>query len=342
MQKVYVSLAGIGYMGRNHLAKILKLQDAGKMELVAVCDPRLAEASYRTGMPNVKQYERFEDLLRLDVPKPHLVVIASPTQYHAPQSMQALISPKVSGVLCEKPMSANSKEAIEVRQTQKFTGKPMMTAFVEYFNPAFRYAQRLVQEEIGDIDEIEIVRSRPPIEKGRMPEAGHLSDVSFDCGVHDIANLLMLYAVHGNNKISINGHSKQIKVNNQNPGKDLFEGDFQFEINNIYLKALFKLRMRDSFVARETYRHSTFRGNVGTVNIDYVKQWASINAAVEKTEWLQGDSLENMYDAAIAQMLGEAEYPVPLAVSIGSVQIMEGIIPAEQERNVNLTMQLFI
>ncbi|MBI4177432.1 MAG: Gfo/Idh/MocA family oxidoreductase [Candidatus Aenigmarchaeota archaeon] len=345
MPTVYVSMTGIGYMGRNHLAKVLKLQDAGKAELVAVCDPKFGNPSYeRTTPRDVRHYADFRDMVKLDVPKPHLVVIASPTQYHAEQSMRALLSPKVSGVLCEKPMSANAGEAGDVKRAQQFTGKPTMTAFVEYFNPAFRYAQNPIQHEIGDIDEIEIVRSRPPLEAGRRPGAGHLSDVGFDCGVHDIANLLMLYAVPGINKISINGRSQETKVKKQNPSRDLFEGDFQVEINNALLNVLFRLKMTDSFAADERYRRSTFRGNAGTVNIDYIKQWASINVAAEKTEWLQGDSLEIMYDAVMKQMLEETEYPVPLNVSIGSVQIMKGIRPAtnKKERDVNLTMELFI
>ncbi len=101
---------GIGGMGYHYLKTILAGFPPDKVNLCGVVDP-YPEAS-----------ELYEDVKRRDIPiypmlydllgsglTADLVVIASPLQFHVPQSLEALEAK--SHVLCEKPLAATVQEA---------------------------------------------------------------------------------------------------------------------------------------------------------------------------------------------------------------------------------------
>ncbi len=344
MDNVYVSLSGAaGYMGRNHLKKILKLQSEGRCKLAGVCDPKLADPAheYHTTLPDVKRYRRFDEMIDMRTPGRHLVVIASPTRHHAEQSMCALRSDNVAAVLCEKPVAEYSAQAENLKEEQKYSKKPLMTAFVEHFNPAFRRAKELLPE-IGSVEIVTARRIRPPIEPERIHGHEPSTDVSFDCGVHDIANLLDLYAETGFNGVKITGHSSEFKINDQNPGKDFFTGIFDVSIGR---KPGFRLDMMDSFLGKRKYRVTTFRGSAGELQVDYVNNTVRlITPERSAEETVSGDSLEIMYESVLAQVVGNRPYPVGLGIASGSIAIIENMRPYKDEtsRRVDTSLEFWV
>ncbi|MFH0889551.1 MAG: Gfo/Idh/MocA family oxidoreductase [Candidatus Aenigmatarchaeota archaeon] len=334
MEHVYVSVSGAaGYMGRNHLSKILKLQEAGQCELIAVCDPKLADLQheYHTTLKQVRKFEYFDEMINHGAYGNHLVVISSPTQCHANQSKSALESSCVSAVLCEKPMAEYFLQAEDIRETQKYAKKPLMITTTEHFNPAFQYAKTLLPQ-IGEIRQINARRMRPPLEEGRKPGLGRSANVSFDCGVHDIANMLELYAEHGYNGVRIVGDSMETQAVKQNPAKDFFTGRFDFTIGCGPRKNRFTLDIMNSFTSEKKYRVTTFRGNAGELTVDYIKNSVRlVTPEKDVTTTIKGDSMEKMYEAVFAEMTVHSRYPISLGIASGAVLIANSMAPRNEE-----------
>ncbi len=100
--RIGVGFIGTGSRSGAHQEIVLKFQEQGIAEPVAVCDvyrPRLEEASKRCG--GAKMYDEHEKLL--EDPNVDVVCIASPDRHHAQQTIDALRAGK--DVYCEKPLT---------------------------------------------------------------------------------------------------------------------------------------------------------------------------------------------------------------------------------------------
>lgn len=120
MRRLRTAVLGLGRIGwQFHVPEVVKHTG---FELVAVADPleeRLKEALAQWG---VKGYAQWEVLLAKE--KPDLVVIASPTQFHADQTLEAFRAG--SDVFCDKPLAPSLAEVDRMIEGMKAHGRKLM------------------------------------------------------------------------------------------------------------------------------------------------------------------------------------------------------------------------
>ena len=121
MHKVLkTAVVGLGRIGwQFHLPEACAHEG---FDVVAVVDPleeRLAEAKAEFG---VDGYEQFDEML--SAASPDLVVIASPTHFHAPQAIAAMEAG--ADVFCNKPLAPDLEKADEIIAAMGRTGRKLM------------------------------------------------------------------------------------------------------------------------------------------------------------------------------------------------------------------------
>jgi predicted dehydrogenase len=122
MKRIKTVLAGLGRIGWQYHLPMLQAHPG--FELIALVDPlksRLEEAAAEC--PNSNLYESFEQMLVCE--KPELVVVASPTIFHADQIIRAF--GHGADVFAEKPLAMNLHEADKIiHEMRRFKRKLMV------------------------------------------------------------------------------------------------------------------------------------------------------------------------------------------------------------------------
>ncbi len=130
---IRIGLIGAGIMGTDH-AKILSRQIPGAV-LQYVCDADAARAKSvadETGAVNTAS----DPLAVINAKDVDAILIASPDQTHAPLTLAALAARKP--VLCEKPLSPDSNECLDVIEAEVKLGKRLaQIGFMRRFDPAY-------------------------------------------------------------------------------------------------------------------------------------------------------------------------------------------------------------
>jgi myo-inositol 2-dehydrogenase / D-chiro-inositol 1-dehydrogenase len=130
---IRIGLIGAGIMGADH-ARILSSQIPGA-KLQYVCDADAARAKSvadETGAVNTAS----DPMAVINAKDVDAVLIASPDQTHAPLSLAAIEARKP--VLCEKPLSPDSKECLDVIEAEVKLGKRLaQIGFMRRFDPAY-------------------------------------------------------------------------------------------------------------------------------------------------------------------------------------------------------------
>ena len=137
MKKLRTVVAGIGRIGWQYHVPQVVVHDG--FELIGVVDhstERLQEAFDEYG---VKGYQDYNEMLENE--KPDLIVIATPTLFHADQAVAAM--ERGIDVFLDKPMARNLKEADRIVEAQQRTGRKVML-----YQPHRMTAQALVLQEI--------------------------------------------------------------------------------------------------------------------------------------------------------------------------------------------------
>lgn len=139
---ISLALVGIGGYGNGYVNALLDSPNPDGFRLVAGIDPspstcqRLAELRSRD-VPIYPSLEAFHAAGRAE-----LVIISSPIQFHARQTVAALA--QGSHVLCEKPLCATLDEAKQMREARDAAGKLVAIGYQWSFGKA-------VQELKADI-----------------------------------------------------------------------------------------------------------------------------------------------------------------------------------------------
>ncbi|MCX8183506.1 MAG: Gfo/Idh/MocA family oxidoreductase [Crenarchaeota archaeon] len=148
---VKVGISGLGRSGWDIHANALE-KCSSMYKVVAVFDPieeRRKEAVNRFGC---KAYSDFSSLIRdEDV---ELVVVATPSHLHAPQTIEALKSGK--NVVCEKPMATSLVEADEMIKIAKETGRILTVFQNKRYTPDFLKVKEIVRS--GKLGRIVLVK----------------------------------------------------------------------------------------------------------------------------------------------------------------------------------------
>ena len=150
--KVRVGLIGIGGMGGCHFYNYEKIPNA---ELVAVCDVREEVAKEKVGDRNVKIYTDYTKMIKNE--KLDMIDICTPSFLHADMAVKLLR--KGYHVLCEKPMTLNTRDAKRVAAIANEAEKNFMVAHVVRFMTPYAYLRNVIEtKELGRLIRLEMKR----------------------------------------------------------------------------------------------------------------------------------------------------------------------------------------
>ncbi|MFF1382083.1 DUF6807 family protein [Arthrobacter sp. NPDC058288] len=142
-----IALVGVHGFGERHLANIVRLEEAGALELVAVADPappapgRLADS--------VAVFPDLEQLLGSG-PAPDVVILATPIQTHAPLALAAIAAG--ADVYVEKPPMASLAQFDAVLAAAQQAGRLVQVGFQSLGSHALPALDRVVASgEIGEV-----------------------------------------------------------------------------------------------------------------------------------------------------------------------------------------------
>jgi predicted dehydrogenase len=193
--KARIGIIGCGGIARgSHGPGYVRLQEAGRCELVACCDvvPEVAAAFGRDfGVPRV--FTDYHELLALD--ELDGVSVATPPFAHRDATVAALQAGK--HVLCEKPMAMDVAEAKEMIAVARQTGRVLTIGHGSRFAPAAAAIKHRI--DAGDLGDIYYARASRLRSRG-VPARGVFTSKArngggplIDIGVHalDLAVWLM-------------------------------------------------------------------------------------------------------------------------------------------------------
>ncbi|WKB81980.1 Gfo/Idh/MocA family oxidoreductase [Cellulophaga lytica] len=160
--RVNIGFIGLGKQSRGLANNFVGVTNS---QIVAACDVWSTKNEWFKGTVNkiyadkrnqnsyngVSTYTNYKELLnRNDI---DAVVIATPDHWHAIQAIDAMKAGK--DVYCEKPLTHNINEGIDLVKTAKKTGKILQTGSMQRSNKNFRRACELVRNGyLGDIKQV--------------------------------------------------------------------------------------------------------------------------------------------------------------------------------------------
>ncbi len=134
-----ILVIGHGVRGRQWTRAIKESDDA---ELFAIVDPRLAGERGSASYPSL-------DALP-DASSPDVVIIASPPANHA-EAVNWAVQRKIP-ILCEKPLSDDFAEAVQLVQSAESAGVPLSVGMNFRYVPAAAEVRRMVHErDLGEL-----------------------------------------------------------------------------------------------------------------------------------------------------------------------------------------------
>ncbi len=155
MKKLNVGIAGLGRIGKIHLANLM---NTSQVNVVAAMDPKEDCLQHAKDLQINFTTTSFEELINhVEV---DTVVICSPTNTHADYVEMAAKAGK--NIFCEKPLDLSLERVVEVLKVVKQSGTKLMLGFNRRFDPEFKKVRDLVKEgNVGDPHLVKIT-SRDP------------------------------------------------------------------------------------------------------------------------------------------------------------------------------------
>ncbi len=133
-----ICLAGAGAFGIKHLEALALIDGVEVVSLVGRTREATAEVAKRFRIAHVTT-ELAESLARTDV---DAVILATPTQMHAGQTLACLAAGK--HVQVEIPLADNLADAEAVLRAQRASGKVAMVGHTRRFNPSHQWVRRRI------------------------------------------------------------------------------------------------------------------------------------------------------------------------------------------------------
>ncbi|MFD2247051.1 Gfo/Idh/MocA family protein [Pontibacter ruber] len=150
--KPKLGFLGVGWIGRNRMEVIAK-HEAGEIAFVADTAASNAEEAIKS-VPGAQIVNTLESIL--EQPEVEGVVIATPSAFHAEQSMLALEAGK--SVFCQKPLGRNVEETRRVVETARSQNKLLGVDLSYRYTAAMQEVYKVVQSgELGFIYAVELV-----------------------------------------------------------------------------------------------------------------------------------------------------------------------------------------
>ncbi|HEX7891924.1 MAG TPA: Gfo/Idh/MocA family oxidoreductase [Ramlibacter sp.] len=149
-QTVRIALAGPGAFGIKHLDGLKNIPGVEVTSIIGREIPKAEEVAHKYGAKHVTN-NLDEALARPDV---DAVILCTPTQMHAQQSIAAMKAGK--HVQVEIPLCDQVEEGRAVVETQKRTGLVAMCGHTRRFNPSHQYVNRKIKAGEFNIQQMDV------------------------------------------------------------------------------------------------------------------------------------------------------------------------------------------
>ena len=150
MKNIKVALAGAGAFGIKHLDGIKNIDGVEVVSLISRDLDKTREVADKYGIGHVTT-----DLAdSLALPEVDAVILCTPTQMHASQSIQCLKAGK--HVQVEIPLADSWKDADEVVALQKQTGLVAMCGHTRRFNPSHQWVNQKIKAGEFNIQQMDV------------------------------------------------------------------------------------------------------------------------------------------------------------------------------------------
>ena len=201
MDKVNISLIGVGRMGQFHLNVISQINSINLTGIYDADENHLNEVSNKY---NINKFNSLDDA----VDNSDAVIIASPTKYHFEIAKKAL--EKGRHVLVEKPMTETYIQAKELQEIVNKKNLILQVGHVERFN--------------GAVHELHHIIEKPYLIEARRlaPFTPRITDVGvvFDIMIHDLDIVTSLVKKP---VIRFSASGKRVRTNNEDIASALLE-----------------------------------------------------------------------------------------------------------------------
>jgi myo-inositol 2-dehydrogenase/D-chiro-inositol 1-dehydrogenase len=178
-----LAVCGIGNIGRVHVGNLRTLRGC---RIAGIFDSNAAALARAAAESGLHAYASYEALLA--DPAAAGVVVATPSDTHAPLAIQALEAGK--HVFVEKPLAGTLADAKRIAEAAASSGKVVQAGFCERFNVNYLEAKRAVREgRLGQIRAIHSSRVAPYSMSNPAWELGVL-----DTAVHNLDLIVWLMA----------------------------------------------------------------------------------------------------------------------------------------------------
>jgi 2-hydroxy-4-carboxymuconate semialdehyde hemiacetal dehydrogenase len=147
---IKVALAGAGAFGIKHLDGIKNIDGVEVISLISRDLEKTKEVADKYGIKHVTT--ELSDSLAL--PELDAVILCTPTQMHADQTIQCLKAGK--HVQVEIPLADSLKGAQEVLQLQKETGLVAMVGHTRRFNPSHQYVNKKIKAGEFNVQQMDV------------------------------------------------------------------------------------------------------------------------------------------------------------------------------------------
>ena len=167
MDKVNISIIGVGRMGQFHLNVVSQINQINLSGIYDTDENHLNEISQKH---NIRKFNSLDEA----IDNADAVIIASPTMYHFEIAKKAV--EKGKHVLVEKPMTETYAQALELEEIVKQKNVILQVGHVERFN--------------GAVQELHHIIEKPYLIEARRlaPFTPRITDVGvvFDIMIHDL------------------------------------------------------------------------------------------------------------------------------------------------------------
>jgi 2-hydroxy-4-carboxymuconate semialdehyde hemiacetal dehydrogenase len=149
-QTIKVALAGAGAFGLKHLDAIKLIEGVECVSVVGreIDKTREAAAKYGVAQATTELSEALQQ------PGLDAVILATPTQMHAAQSLQCLAAGKHFQV--EIPLADSLKDAEAVVEAQRKTGLVAMVGHTRRFNPSHQFVRKRIEAGEFNIQQMDV------------------------------------------------------------------------------------------------------------------------------------------------------------------------------------------